>query len=77
MAQKITDLPKGTRLTVYAARERNGKTYWTRAGAAFVNKDGQSLNILLDVLPMDGKLTISAPNPKDEAGDAEETAPAS
>ena len=31
-----------------------------RAGSAFVNKDG-SLNILLDVLPLDGKLHVRDP----------------
>jgi len=35
----------------------NKKTYWTRVGRAFVNKDG-SFNILLDALPLGGKLQI-------------------
>lgn len=32
-------------------------TIWTRAGNAFVNKDG-SMNLYLDVLPIDGKLHV-------------------
>jgi hypothetical protein len=43
--------------TVYAVTERNGKSFWTRIGAAFTNSDG-SLNINLDALPVSGKLQI-------------------
>jgi hypothetical protein len=32
-------------------------TYWARAGAAFVNRDG-SITILLDLLPTNGKLQL-------------------
>ncbi|MCY1024063.1 hypothetical protein [Pyxidicoccus sp. MSG2] len=75
MTQKISDLEKGTRLNVFSARERNGRTYWTKAGSAFVNKDG-SINVLLDVLPLDGKLQLRTADAKDEAGDASGTAEA-
>lgn len=45
-----------TRLVVFAIRQRkHGGTIWTRAGNAFVNDDG-SINVHLDVLPMDGRL---------------------
>lgn len=39
------------------ASERNPRGYWKHAGRAFVNQDG-SINVLLDVLPIDGKLQI-------------------
>ena len=44
---------------VYVIRDgKNGDSYWTRIGSAFVNVDG-SLNVLLDALPaIDGKLHI-------------------
>jgi hypothetical protein len=35
----------------------DGKTFWHRVGAAFVNKD-QSINLYLDVLPLNGKLQV-------------------
>jgi hypothetical protein len=47
----------GKRLAVFSIREGKGGTVWVRAGSAFVNKDG-SLNVLLDVLPLDGKLHV-------------------
>jgi len=37
--------------------EEPDKSVWTKVGIAFVNRD-QSLNVLLDVIPLDGKLHI-------------------
>lgn len=42
---------------VFTVIERNGKTYWVRIGAAFINKDG-SETVLLDALPINGRLQI-------------------
>ncbi len=39
------------------SESKDGKSYWTRIGMAFVNKDG-SMNVYLDALPLDGKLQI-------------------
>ena len=39
----------------------NDKNYWTRIGAAWENKDGNGLNVELDCLPIDGKLTLRLP----------------
>ena len=49
----------GTRMTVFSTRKRSDTApmVWVRAGTAFVNKDG-SLNVYLDVLPLDGKLHL-------------------
>jgi len=62
-------LTTGKRLAVFSIREGKGGTVWVRAGSAFVNRDG-SLNVLLDVLPLDGKLHVR------EAGDRREPAEA-
>lgn len=59
-------LTTGKRLAVFSIREGKGGTVWVRAGSAFVNRDG-SLNVLLDVLPLDGKLHVR------EAGDRRES----
>jgi hypothetical protein len=48
---------KGQRFAVFSIRESNGKSIWVRAGSAWRNNDG-SLNVYLDVLPLDGKLHI-------------------
>ena len=62
-------LVAGKRLAVFSIRENKGGSVWVRAGSAFVNKDG-SLNLLLDVLPLDGKLHVR------EAGEKKDVAPA-
>lgn len=61
-------LTAGKRLAVFSIREGKGGSIWVRAGSAFVNKDG-SLNVLLDVLPLDGKLHVrEAAEKRDAAG---------
>lgn len=50
-------LEQGKRLAVFSIKKGGGGSIWVRAGSAFVNKDG-SLNVLLDVLPLDGKLHV-------------------
>jgi hypothetical protein len=54
-----------TRLAVYSIVEREGmdKSFWTKVGAAFKNRDG-SYNIHLDALPCNGKLHMREPEPK-------------
>jgi hypothetical protein len=51
-----------TRKEVYTVVERGaGKDdFWCRIGTAWVNKDG-SLNVVLDALPVNGKLHIRSP----------------
>jgi hypothetical protein len=47
----------GTRLAVFSIRAGKLGKVWTRAGTAWVNSDG-SLNLYLDVLPIDGVLHV-------------------
>jgi hypothetical protein len=49
----------------YVITERNDKTYWTRIGVAFTNKDG-SINVKLDALPTSGTLQIRDYEARDE-----------
>ena len=58
----------GKRLAVFAVKSGRNGTIWSRAGTAFVNPD-DSLNVVLDVLPMDGRLHVR------EAGERRDAAP--
>jgi len=58
--------PTETR-TVYAITERGEKSYWTKIGIAYVNRDG-SLTCRLDALPVSGTLQIRVDTPS-ENGD--------
>ena len=50
--------------TVIENKDRNKKAFWHRIGSAFANKDG-SLTVLLNSLPLDGKLVIQEPREED------------
>lgn len=56
-------------------KDKNGKTYWTKIGAAFPAKEGkEGFNIVLDALPMpnaDGQAWISLFVPKPRDGQAQ------
>jgi hypothetical protein len=47
-------------VTHIAYKVSNGgeKSYWTRIGVAFAHKDGNGFNIVLESLPIDGKITL-------------------
>ncbi|AKF05567.1 hypothetical protein [Sandaracinus amylolyticus] len=54
-------------LVVYTIveRERDGKKFWVRIGAAFRNRDG-SLNAFLDAVPVNGTMHIREARPWNE-----------
>jgi len=58
------------RYDVLTARESNGKTYWTKLGAMFPNRNGEGFTLMLDAMPapQDGqfKLTAMVPKPRDD-----------
>jgi len=56
-----------TRYNLSTPREsKDGKTYWTKIGSAWPTKDGQGFSIVLDALPLNGKLLMSLPKDKSE-----------
>lgn len=57
--------------TVYAITERGEKSYWTRIGVAYTNRDG-SITVKLDALPISGTLQIR----DDDARDRQDSRPA-
>lgn len=51
---------------VFTVVDRGGKSYWIRIGAAFGNYDGSD-TVLLDALPINGKIQIRVPVAKEQA----------
>lgn len=49
---------------VFTVVERSGKSYWIRIGAAFSNYDG-SETVLLDALPVNGRIQIRTQSTKE------------
>lgn len=71
------------RWDVYSIREVRGKTeaedksYWTKIGAAFRNRDG-SINVVLSALPLSGadgqaRVQLRTPDPKEQRDDRGDT----
>jgi hypothetical protein len=62
---------KSTKPAFIAYHVRNkdgqGEGFWTRCGVAFPNADGKGFNILLDVMPLDGRITLRVPTEKPAA----------
>jgi hypothetical protein len=50
---------------VFAITERGDKSFWTKIGAAFTNKDG-SVNLELDALPVSGRCQIRDAEEREE-----------
>ncbi|MGV3619403.1 MAG: hypothetical protein ACO1OB_01225 [Archangium sp.] len=67
MADEAKALEQGKRYQVFSIKEtvENGerKSVWVKAGSAFVNRDA-SINVYLDVLPLDGKLHVRETDPQ-------------
>ena len=56
---------KNGRMDAFAIIERDGleKPIWLKVGSSFQNRDG-SINVLLDAIPVNGKLQLRAPKQK-------------
>ena len=53
--------------TAYTVAKREGKDdYWTAIGAAFMHQDGDGFNIVLQALPLDGKIVLRVPKAQNE-----------
>ena len=46
---------------------RGQKSYWTRIGRLFPHKDGKGYDVVLNALPINGRIVIRQEEPKEEA----------
>ena len=54
--------------TAYSVIKREGKDdWWCAIGAAFMHTDGDGYNVVLQALPIDGKIVLRPP--KQDAGE--------
>ena len=61
MTNESTNTSKKPTLYAHHVRESgNGKSYWTRIGAAWSNKDG-GFTLQLDCVPLDGRIVCTSP----------------
>ena len=62
-----TKKTKSAKPAYIAYQVRDGKTdkgFFTRIGVAFPHSDGQGFNVLLDAIPLDGKIALRTPSEK-------------
>lgn len=48
----------------YIVNRGGEKSHWKRVGVAFSHKDKKGYNIVLECLPIDGKITLRLPSEK-------------
>lgn len=54
-------------LIAYSVKQngKNRKSFWTRIGAAWPQKNGQGFNVQLEAFPVDGKIVLMPPKADD------------
>lgn len=67
----MTSTESSTHLNVFSVAEFTGDDRrrhrrWTKVGVAFPHRDGVGMNVVLDAIPLDGKLVVLT-----KPGDAE------
>ncbi len=58
---------KSPALIAYHIRKTQEKSYWDRVGVAFQHKDGQGFDLVLESVPVDGRVALRMPTEKSEA----------
>lgn len=52
-----------TYIAYHVTGDGEDKSYWTRIGAAWAHKDGEGLNLQLDLVPLNGgRIVLRFPN---------------
>lgn len=68
--------PRGMKLVYTIVERKDGKSFWTRIGAAFTNRDG-SLTLKLDAIPIGGTMQVRDWEPRDAEREARSQATSS
>lgn len=49
----------------YQVRDGKSDSFWTRIGVAWPSRDGKGFVLQLNAVPLDGKIVLRVPDPKD------------
>lgn len=52
----------------YSVTQTNGRSHWREVGVAFWNRKEDALTVLVDALPVSGRLVLSARRAEEPAG---------
>ncbi len=53
-----------THVAYHVRDNAKGDSYWTRIGSAWAHADGNGFNIQVEVVPLDGRITLRVPSDK-------------
>ena len=53
-----------THVAFHVRDTKDGKGFWTRIGSAWAHKDGKGFNVQIDVVPLDGRITLRVADDK-------------
>jgi hypothetical protein len=57
----------------YTVHKREGQDdFWVAIGAAFMHQDGEGYNIVLQALPLDGKIVLRPPKAQSDEQSAQQ-----
>lgn len=61
-------LPHDPVLIAYTVkrRQKGERSFWTRIGAAYPHEIGAGLTVMLDVIPLDGRIILLEPDADDD-----------
>jgi hypothetical protein len=62
----MAEKPKMTHRVYTVIKRENQDDFWLSIGAAFAHADGKGFNVILQALPIDGKVVLREPQ-EDEA----------
>lgn len=57
---------KSPAMIAYSVRDAGEESYWDRVGAAFAHKKGGGYDVVLDSMPLNGRITLRVPSEKPE-----------
>lgn len=49
----------------YLVKKNGGQSFWHPVGAAWAHEDGKGFSLRLDALPLDGRIELRRPKPKE------------
>jgi hypothetical protein len=55
-----------THIAYHVRNTEDGKSFWTRIGATWPHGDGKGFNLDIDLVPLNGKITLRLPAEKPE-----------
>jgi hypothetical protein len=65
MNKNKTEQPKRPTHVLYQV-QGDDKARWTRIGAGWLNKDGKGINVVLDAVPLSGRIVLREVGEQDE-----------